>query len=118
VHREIGVVIRIEAACTRLIEKSVAMCTALAPRNRYDVASEIAKTAYHENRTDCQIAREVVGVDPVAMTARLGQADSAAAVGEEGGFPSMGKRKCCLTHSTRRSVEPACRGGRADDRGV
>ena len=85
-------VVRIEAddeRCRQLIEKSLAMCTALAPRIGYDIASAIAKTAYHENRTVREIASELVGLDPDRVAARLGQPDSAAALREKGGFPSI-----------------------------
>ena len=84
--------VRIEAddeRCRQLIEKSLAMCTALAPRIGYDIASAIAKTAYHENRTVREIASELIGLDPDRVAARLGQPDSAAALREKGGFPSI-----------------------------
>ncbi len=85
-------VIRIEAdedRCRQLIEKSLAMCTALAPRIGYDSASVIAKRAYHENRTVREIANELVGLGPDHVAARLGQPDLAAALRERGGFPSI-----------------------------
>jgi len=85
-------VVRIEAddeRCRQLIEKSLAMCTALAPRIGYDIASAIAKTAYHENRTVREIASELVGLDPDRVAARVGQPGSAAALREKGGFPSI-----------------------------
>ncbi len=86
-------VVRIEAddeRCRQLIEKSLAMRTALAPRIGYDTASAIAKTAYYENRTVREIASELVGLDPDRVAARLGQPDSAAALREKGGgFPSI-----------------------------
>jgi fumarate hydratase, class II len=65
------------------------MSTALAPRIGYDIASAIAKTAYHENRTVREIASELVGLDPKGVTIRLGQPDSAAELRERGGFPSI-----------------------------
>ncbi|MGA7497374.1 MAG: hypothetical protein WBX00_11660 [Isosphaeraceae bacterium] len=83
-------VVRIEAdveRCRQHIEKSLAVCTALAPRIGYDTASAIAKTAYYENRTVREIASELVGLDPDRVAARLGQPDSAAALREKGGLP-------------------------------
>ncbi len=65
------------------------MCTALAPRIGYDIASAIAKTAYHENRTVREIVSELVGLDPDRVAARLGRLDSAATLRERGGFPSI-----------------------------
>ncbi|MGD8377581.1 MAG: class II fumarate hydratase, partial [Acidobacteriota bacterium] len=41
-----------------LVEQSLAMCTALAPRIGYDAAAKIAKTAYAEGRTVREVARE------------------------------------------------------------
>ena len=51
--------VRIEAdpdRCRQLIEKSLAMCTALAPRIGYDNASAIAKAAYREGKTIREVA--------------------------------------------------------------
>jgi fumarate hydratase class II len=44
--------------CEELIEQSLAMCTALAPKIGYDAAAEIAKTAYKEGRTVREVAKE------------------------------------------------------------
>ena len=44
--------------CEALVEQSLAMCTALAPKIGYDAAAEIAKTAYREGRTVREVARE------------------------------------------------------------
>ncbi len=70
-----GGVVRIEAdidRCRQLIEKSLAMCTALAPRIGYDIASAIAKVAYRENRTVREIASDLVGLDPGARGSPVG----------------------------------------------
>jgi len=65
------------------------MCTALAPRIGYDIASAIAKTAYNVNRTVREISSELAGLDPDRVAARLGQPDLAALLQKKGGFPSI-----------------------------
>ena len=79
-----------EERCRQLIEKSLAMCTALAPRIGYDNAAAIAKTAYHEE-PDGPGDREWSwsGSIPTSVAARLGQPASAAALRAKGGFPSL-----------------------------
>ncbi len=63
--------------CESLVERSLAMCTALAPRLGYDAAAEIAKEAFHTGKTVREIAgqRNVLGpaelerlLDPRRMT--------------------------------------------------
>lgn len=64
--------------CEQMIERSLAMCTSLAPKIGYDQAAAIAKEAYAEGKTVRQVAR-AKGVlpeaeldrtlDPAAMTA-------------------------------------------------
>jgi fumarate hydratase, class II len=44
--------------CEELVEQSLAMCTALAPRIGYDAAAGIAKKAYAEGRTVREVALE------------------------------------------------------------
>ena len=44
--------------CREMVEKSLAMCTALAPKIGYDAAAAIAKDAYLSGRTVREIARE------------------------------------------------------------
>ena len=81
-------VVRIEAdeeRCKSLIELSLAMCTALAPRIGYDVASKLAKRAYHDGinvrggalqwiagRTVEQVAEALGLADSPALLAKLG----------------------------------------------
>ncbi len=50
--------------CQLLIERSLAMCTALAPRIGYDNAAKIAKAAYASNRNVRDIAMEMAGTTP------------------------------------------------------
>jgi fumarate hydratase class II len=47
-----------EARCTEMIEKSLAMCTALTPEIGYDAAAAIAKESYRTGKTVREIARE------------------------------------------------------------
>jgi fumarate hydratase class II len=48
--------------CGSLVEKSLAMCTPLAPVIGYDKAAEIAKKAYKEGKTVREVAREISGL--------------------------------------------------------
>jgi fumarate hydratase, class II len=45
-------------ACEAFVEKSLAMCTALAPKIGYDKAADIAKESYRTGKTVRQIAKE------------------------------------------------------------
>lgn len=47
-----------EERCKEMIEKSLAMCTALAPEIGYDAAATIAKESYKTGKTVREIARE------------------------------------------------------------
>ncbi|MGH7990667.1 MAG: lyase family protein, partial [Limisphaerales bacterium] len=49
--------------CEGNIEKSLAMCTSLAPEIGYDKAAKIAKVAYESNRTIREVALEISGLD-------------------------------------------------------
>ncbi len=48
-----------EAKCLDYAEKSLATCTSLAPIIGYDKAAKVAKTAYEQNKTVRQVAREL-----------------------------------------------------------
>lgn len=48
-----------EDKCREYAEKSLATCTSLAPIIGYDKAATVAKTAYKENKTVRQVAREL-----------------------------------------------------------
>ena len=47
-----------EERCAEMIEKSLAMCTALSPKIGYEAAAKIAKEAYQSGRTVREVARE------------------------------------------------------------
>jgi len=49
--------------CEANIERSLAMCTALAPEIGYDKAAKIAKLAYESGRTVREVALEMSGLD-------------------------------------------------------
>lgn len=49
--------------CEGNIERSLAMCTALAPEIGYDKAAKIAKVAYETGRTVREVASEISGLD-------------------------------------------------------
>jgi fumarate hydratase, class II len=57
--------------CEGNIERSLAMCTALAPVIGYDKAAQIAKTAFETNRTVREVARELSGLDEATLNRLL-----------------------------------------------
>jgi fumarate hydratase class II len=57
--------------CREMVEKSLAMCTALAPKIGYDAAAAIAKDAYLSGRTVREIARERKILPPAELDAAL-----------------------------------------------
>jgi fumarate hydratase class II len=65
---------KIEASATAAdsIEKSLAMCTALAPEIGYDAAAAIAKIAYKTGQTVRQVAAELAGADGASASRALG----------------------------------------------
>jgi fumarate hydratase class II len=77
-----------EARCRDSIERSLAMCTALAPRVGYDNAAALAKKAYHDGRTVREAALELVGRSPEEVESALGPPASAQVLKEKGGFPT------------------------------
>ncbi len=50
--------------CDSNLERSLAMCTSLAPVIGYDAAARMAKTAYETGRTIREVALETAGLDP------------------------------------------------------
>jgi len=77
-----------EARCREMIERSLAMCTALAPRIGYDNAAALAKKAYHEGVTVRQVALALVGQEPEEVESILGAPASARVLIEKGGYPT------------------------------
>jgi fumarate hydratase class II len=57
--------------CASNIEKSLAMCTVLAPVIGYDKAARIAKVAYETGRTVREVALEISGLDKEKLTSLL-----------------------------------------------
>ena len=53
--------------CESNLEKSLAMCTALAPVIGYDKAARIAKVAYDSGRTVREVALEISGLDQATI---------------------------------------------------
>jgi fumarate hydratase, class II len=77
-----------EERCRLLIERSLAMCTSLAPRIGYDNAAAIAKTAYKEGTNVREVALGLVGTTPEEAEDRLHPPASAAAFKDKGGLPT------------------------------
>lgn len=85
-------VVRIEAdveGCREQIERSLAMCTALAPRIGYDNASAIAKKAYQDKVNVRDIALSLVGKSPEEVEAALGGSASAETLKKKGNYPTV-----------------------------
>ena len=57
--------------CESNIERSLAMCTALAPVIGYDNAAKIAKRAFETNRTVREVALEISGLEPDVLNSLL-----------------------------------------------
>jgi fumarate hydratase class II len=76
-----------EERCALLIERSLAMCTALAPRIGYDNAAAIAKRAYATRRNVREVALEIAGSTP-EQAAELLAEWSSAPVGFPHGVPT------------------------------
>ena len=74
--------------CRSLIEGSLAMCTALAPRIGYDAAAAVAKKAFAEGQTVRQIALKLSGMTVDAAQAMLGLDNAAAESLKLQGVPS------------------------------
>jgi fumarate hydratase class II len=74
--------------CRDMIERSLAMCTSLAPRIGYDNAAAVAKKAYHDGVNVRQVAEGLVGKSPEEVEASLGPPASARVLRDKGGFPS------------------------------
>ena len=57
--------------CESGIERSLAMCTSLAPLIGYDKAAEIAKIAHRTGRNVREVAREKSGLDEATLNKAL-----------------------------------------------
>jgi len=82
--------------CRDMIERSLAMCTALAPRIGYDNASALAKSAYKQGINVREVALGLVGLPPEQAVARLGGPASAAVLKERGGSPTAAEVEALL----------------------
>ena len=78
-----------EARCREMVERSLAMCTALAPRIGYDNAAALAKTAYRDGLTVRDVAERLAGKPSDEVAAQLGAPASAKALDDKGGFPPL-----------------------------
>jgi fumarate hydratase class II len=85
-----------EERCRLLIERSLAMCTALAPRIGYDNASAIAKKAYQGKSNVREVALALVGKSPEEVESALGGAASAEALRTRGGYPTAAEIEAML----------------------
>jgi fumarate hydratase class II len=73
--------------CEQMIERSLAMCTALAPRIGYDAAAAVAKKALATRRNVREVALELAGKTPEEAAALLKEY-SPAAVSLKGALPT------------------------------
>ena len=105
------------SAARSSIERSLAMCTSLAPRIGYDNAAAIAKLAYKEGINVRAIALGLVGKTPEEIEDRLGPPASAAALEQRGGLPDRPRRSMrSSTRTDRPSGGPGSAARRAVDR--
>jgi fumarate hydratase class II len=74
--------------CARSIERSLAMCTALAPRVGYDLAAAMAKAAYKEGRNVREVALEMAGKSIDQVGQELGASPEALSVISKHGVPA------------------------------
>ena len=77
-----------EKRCGELIEWSLAMCTALAPRIGYDAAAAIAKKAFATGKVVRQVALDIVGKTPEEASDYLKLDDAAALTLKNYGVPT------------------------------
>jgi fumarate hydratase class II len=84
-----------EARCDQLIEQSLAMCTALAPRLGYDAAAAIAKKAFKTQRNVREVALELAGNTPEAAATLL-QDFASSPIVFRAGVPSQEEIKAML----------------------
>ncbi len=87
--------------CQELIERSLAMCTALAPRIGYDAAAAIAKKAYASGQVVREVALELAGKGP-----RRGRGVPRA---RRSGAPCSARRACRRPRRSRACWSPTGR---------
>ncbi|QEH33995.1 Fumarate hydratase class II [Aquisphaera giovannonii] len=107
-------VVRIEAdgeRCRGAIERSLAMCTALAPRIGYDLAASIAKKSYHEGKTVRDVALSLVGRDAKDVADELGAPGAAGDLEGRGGYPSRPEIEALLDPRSQTSPGAGASGG-------
>ncbi len=78
-----------EARCHDMIERSLAMCTALAPRIGYDNAAAVAKKAYRDGLNVRAVAESLVGQPAEEFESTLGPPASARILLQKGGYPTL-----------------------------
>jgi fumarate hydratase class II len=88
VSGEVRGVVADEGRCRELIEWSLAMCTALAPRIGYDAAAAVAKTAYKLGKVVREVALELPGKSPEEVAAYLGLDEGSLSVLRDRGVPT------------------------------
>ena len=84
-------VVRVEAdgdRCRQSVERSLAMCTSLAPRIGYDNAAALARKAYRDGVNVREVVMSLIGKSPEAVEAVLGHPASARVIQDRGGFPT------------------------------
>ena len=85
-----------EARCRSLIEGSLAMCTALAPRIGYDLAAAIAKKAGAEGKTIREIANHMAGLTLAQIQKELAVDEPALAALKANGIPTTAEVETIL----------------------
>lgn len=95
-----------EKRCQELIERSLAMCTALAPRIGYDAAAAIAKKAYATDRVVREVALELPGKSVEEVQSFLELNEGALSLLRQKGIPSKEEIEALLDphHQTIRGI--------------
>ncbi|WP_165222646.1 class II fumarate hydratase [Aquisphaera insulae] len=100
-----------EGRCRESIEKSLAMCTALAPRIGYDLAVAIAKKSYHEGTSVRDVALGLVGKDEASIVKELEAPGAAGSLQGRGGYPSAEEIEALLDPRSQTSPGAVASGG-------
>ncbi len=95
-----------EARCREMVERSLAMCTALAPRIGYDNAAAVAKKAFRDGGNVRDVAEGLVGRSPAEFEQVLGPPASSRVLEQKGGFPSLEEIRTLLEPYSQTVREP------------
>ena len=105
-----------ESRCREMIERSLAMCTALAPRIGYDNAAAVARKAYHDGVNVRAVAEGLVGKSAEEFESTLGPPASAKILEQKGGYPPLDEIRQLLEPLRQTECERGEESGRGSSR--